>query len=428
MKAAQTARMGRTQAFILAGGQGERLQPLTISRPKPLVSFGGMFRILDFTLSNCLHSGLQDVSILTQYQHEELHRYIRQGWSRFWHSSSPDRSPLVCRPPVSGKRYRGTADAVFRNSEVMSEKSDFVLILCGDHIYQMDYGDLLRHHMETNADLTIATVKHPLRAASQFGVLEVDQAFRVTGFQEKPRAPHPLPFDSSMALVSMGVYLFRKSVLLRSLRAVCDSGTGYDFGHDVIPGLIDSGGVFAYDFRDRVRETTRYWRDIGTLDAYHAASMDLVESDGPFDPYANDAWPSQPTRHPFATETAEPARVESGAQVIRTVLSPGVQVERGTTVYESILMPGVHIEKGAHLRRAIVEEGLHIPAGFRAGFDLSEDRLHHVVTDNGIVVISRVFARQKPATLNYSWPSATEMGLAHKTAESRTSLRGIARR
>ncbi len=399
MKATQPE-LARTQAFLLAGGQGERLHPLTVSRPKPAVSFGGMFRIIDFTLSNCLHSGVGRVSLLTQYLHEELHRYIRQGWFDLWNSKSLTRSPLLCRAPVSGKRYRGTADAVFRNLEVLDVDSEFVLVLSGDHIYQMDYGDLLKQHVATNADLTIATVEHPLREASHFGVVEVDETFRVTGFEEKPITPIPLPSNPSMALVSMGVYVFKKRVLASSLSALCDSGLGYDFGHDIVPALIHSALVFAYDFRDKTQNAPHYWRDIGTIDAYYTASMDLVQDDAPFDPYGNDAWPSQPTRHPSlrsSDETpANPARVNTDFQVTRTVLSPGVRIDEGAIVDESVLMPGVQVGKGAQLRRAIVEEGVHIPAGFRAGFDLKSDREHHAVTPSGIVVIGQTPADTKP--------------------------------
>jgi glucose-1-phosphate adenylyltransferase len=372
-----------------------------------------MFRIIDFTLSNCLHSGLGSVSILTQYQHEELHRYIRQGWSHLWNTSSPNRSPLFCRPPVSGKRYRGTADAVWRNAEVLHGESDFVLVLSGDHIYQMDYSDLLRQHLEKNADLTIATVEYPIRDASQFGIVEVNETFRVTGFEEKPAAPRPLPSNSSMALVSMGVYVFKKAVLLDSLRAVCDSGWGYDFGHDVIPTLIRSRRVFAYDFRDEAQNTPRYWRDIGTIDAYYTASMDVVQVDPPFDPYANDQRPSQPTRHPSVARAAQKqARVDSHSQVTQTVLSPDVQVEEGATVYESVLMPGVRVGKGAQLRRAIVEEGVHIPAGFRAGFNPDEDREQHTVSDSGIVVINHNSTSTRPAILTLAF-TGTRTGTKH---------------
>jgi glucose-1-phosphate adenylyltransferase len=419
MKATQPE-MARTQAFILAGGQGERLQPLTISRPKPAVSFGGIFRIIDFTLSNCLHSGVDRVSLLTQYQHEELHRYIRQGWLDLWTGASASRSSLVCRAPLSGKRYRGTADAVFRNVEVLDDDSDFVLILSGDHIYQMDYGDLLKQHLENDADLTIATVEYPIRDASHFGVVEVDATFRVTGFEEKPVAPHPLPSDSSKALVSMGVYIFKKTVLLRSLRTHCDSGLGYDFGHDIVPALIHSSRVFAYDFRDKKHRTPHYWRDIGSVDAYYGASMDMVQADAPFDPYANDQRPSQPTRHPCLKNPHQmpmsPARVNSSCEVTRTVLSPGVLVEQRATVYESVLLPGVRIGKGAHLRRAIVEEGVHIPAGFRAGVDLNQDREVHTVTKSGIVVISRNPASTRPVVLNFAFNARTRTARSNRSA------------
>jgi glucose-1-phosphate adenylyltransferase len=381
-----------------------------------------MFRIIDFTLSNCLHSGLSGVSILTQYRHEELHRYIREGWSQLWNSSMPNRSPLICRPPVSGKRYRGTGDAVLRNAEVLDDESEFVLILSGDHIYQMDYGDLLNQHVETNADLTIATVEHPLREASHFGVVEADGSFRVTGFQEKPIAPRPLPFNSSMALVSMGVYVFKKAVLLDSLRAVCESGTGTDFGHDVIPALIRSARVFAYDFRNETNHTPRYWRDIGTIDAYYTASMDLVQDDAPFDPFANDHRPSQPTRHPSVRNATEPctsaARVDSDCELTRTVLSSGVQVEQGAKVHESVLMSSVRIGKGARLQRVIVEEGVHIPAGFSAGFDLNEDREFHTVTKSGIVVVSCDPARTKPSILNFAANARTRAACSTRRADS----------
>jgi glucose-1-phosphate adenylyltransferase len=222
-----------------------------------------------------------------------------------------------------------------------------------------------------------------------------------------------------MALVSMGVYVFKKAVLLESLRAVCGSGAGTDFGHDVIPELIRSARVFAYDFRDKVQNTPRYWRDIGTIDAYHTASMDLVQTDALFDPYANDQWPSQPTRHPSPANGAHtPARVHAASQATRTVLSPGVQVEQGATVCELVLMPGVRVGRGAHLRRAIVEEGVHIPADFRAGFDLKRDRELHTVTESGIVVINHQdCVRITPPILKFAFS---------KTGTARTKEHAVA--
>lgn len=399
--------LARTQALILAGGQGERLYPLTVSRAKPAVSFGGMFRIIDFTLSNCLHSGLRRVSLVTQYRHEELHRYIREGWSDLWsNSEQPDRSPLTLLPPTSGKRYRGTADAVFQNSEILeSDGTEFVLILSGDHIYHMDYRNLLRQHVETKADLTVATVEHPIGDASHFGVVEVDEKFAVTGFQEKPANPRHLPFKPSMSLVNMGVYVFKKDVLVQSLRRFCETGHGFDFGHNIIPSLIPSGRTYAYDFRDETRDCPRYWRDIGTLDGYYAASMDLVKLDPPFDPYANHIAPAQPTRHPTSNRRPE-KELSQGPQdhcnVTRSVLSPCVHLGRGVKVADSVLMPGVRIGDGAQLRRTIVEEGVHIPAGFQAGFDLNDDRHHHTVTETGLVVVSRSPAISKPAVRHFA--------------------------
>ena len=382
--------LARTQTFILAGGQGERLQPLTALRPKPAVSFGGMFRIIDFTLANCMHSGLPNVLLLTQYRHDELHRYIREGWWDLWKTSSTEREPLRCLQPVNGKRYRGTADAVFQNAGLLNADSEFALVLSGDHIYQMDYRDLLRQHAETNADLTIAAVEYPLDEASHFGVLEVDDSLRVTGFEEKPANPRPLPANPSLALVSMGVYVFKKSVLLASLRAVCESGTGYDFGHHIIPTLIHSSRSYAYDFREEKENTPAYWRDIGTIDAYYAANMDLVQENPPFVPC--------PSRHP-AFRDALRTRVHSDSRVVHSVLSPCVQIDGDVEIDSAILLPGVRVGKGSRVRRAIVEEGVVLPEGFNVGFDLVHDRNQHRVTESGIVVISQTPGNTKPINL-----------------------------
>jgi len=383
----------RTSAFILAGGQGERLYPLTESRPKPAVSFGGMFRIIDFTLLNCLRSGLSRVSILTQYKYEELHRYIRKGWSNLSKRTTACQEPLLCVPPLPGKRYRGTADAIFQNVNLVPSGSDFVLVLSGDHIYQMDYRDLICHHIATNAELTIAAVEYPLREASGFGVIEIDETFRITGFEEKPPIPCPLASNPSMALVSMGVYVFNKPTLFGALDLFCGSGNGFDFGHDIIPALIRSLRTYAYDFRDKTQNAPCYWRDIGTIDAYYSASMELLQAASPFDPYSKWAWTSRPIRHPSIRNRVPvrhtSPRIDVGAQVGRSVLSPGVEVEENATVYDSILMPGVRVSKGAQLRRVIVEEGVHIPVGFCAGFDLEQDRIHQIVSEKGVVVIAR---------------------------------------
>ena len=374
----------RTQTVILAGGQGERLHPLTVSRPKPAVSFGGIFRLIDFTLSNCLNSGLSQVSLLTQYRYEDLHRYVRQYWS--------DRTSVLCLPPSSGKRYRGTADAVFKNMELLEEASaEFTLVLSGDHIYSMDYRELLLQHAATNADLTIATVEYPRSDASQFGVVEVDTDFKVTGFEEKPAYPRPMPAQPSMALVSMGVYVFKTKALLQALRDHCEEGQGYDFGHHIIPSFINAGRTFAFDFRNDTERSPRYWRDIGTIDGYYEASMDLLRPDRPFDPYRN-------VTRPATLST----RLHSRSHISGSVLSPGICVEEGAVVEDSVLMPGVRIGKGARLRRAIVEEGVQIPAGFHAGFDLDRDRQHHTVSYSGVVVVNETPANIKPTVLRFA--------------------------
>jgi len=282
-----TMLLPRTHAVILAGGRGERLHPLTLSRPKPLISFGGNFRIIDFTLSNCLKSGLKQAVLLTQYRHEDVHAYVRQTWFESWakHGRCANVS-LECLPPANGKRYRGTADAVFQNIPVLESGSpEFVVILAGDHIYDMDYRDLIQRHAETDADLTIAAIEHPLKEARHFGVIEVDRNLRVIGFEEKPIKPHPLPRRSTMALISMGVYIFKTDVLVQTLLEHCGARARYDFGHNIIPALIRSNRIFAYDFRDETQDTPRYWRDVGTVDNYYEASMDLVRPQAPFNPY-----------------------------------------------------------------------------------------------------------------------------------------------
>jgi glucose-1-phosphate adenylyltransferase len=349
----------KTQAFILAGGQGERLFPLTVKRPKPAIPFGGSFRIIDFTLSNCLRSNLNDVSLLTQYRHHEMHSYIRQEWMENWNNSTQTRGSLTCLAPVSGKRYRGTADAIFQNLQVIeANRPDYVVVLSGDHVYEMDYREMLSQHVEKCADVTIAAIEHPLKEASQFGVLEVEADFKVRSFTEKPSNPPAMASHSDRALVSMGVYVFNTRVLVESLMENCSEGSGYDFGHNIIPSLIPSGSVYAFDFRDDVQDAPKYWRDIGTIDSYYQASMDFV-------------------RHSA-----------SASQVTKTVISPGVRIQEGAIVDQCVLMPGASVGRGAALRRVIVEEGVEIPEGAQIGFDIKEDRKQYVVSSSGVVVVS----------------------------------------
>jgi glucose-1-phosphate adenylyltransferase len=401
------------QALIMAGGQGQRLYPLTVSRPKPAIPFGGVFRIVDFTLSNCLNSGISRVSVLTQYKHEELQHYIQRSWSDLWNEKT--REALVCLPPREGTRYQGTADAVFQNIAALRQrKPEFVLILSGDQVYHMDYHELLRYHAEKSADLTIATVEHSLPAAKQFGVVEVNSENRVVGFQEKPSNPRSMPSRPAAALISMGVYAFKREVLLQALSESCDQEKGYDFGHHIIPSLIGSAHIRAYDFRDKANDLPSYWRDIGTVDSYYETSMDLFHPEAPFDPYANDDWPSYPARYqrssnfPSLDSCAQSglhsqplmARLRTNCRVIRSILSPGVRIDDGGLIESSVLMPGVRIGNDARIRHAIIEEGVHIPAGFKIGFNLEHDRKRYFVTDGGVVVVSQTPKHTRPIVVS----------------------------
>ena len=377
----------RTQTFVLAGGQGERLFPLTASRPKPAIPFGGFSRIIDYTLSNCLNSKLSQVALLTQYRHDELRAYVHQRWSESWNSFGNGANQLVCLPPTCGKRYRGTADAVFQNlSVIQSNRAEYVVILSGDHVYEMDYRELLARHIETNADVTLATIEHPLKDASHFGVVEVDNDFRVTGFQEKPLQPRALPSRPDRALISMGVYVFNAALLVQTLMENCESAFGYDFGHHVVPSLIGAARVYAFDFRDDARDAPRYWRDIGTIDSYYDASMDVARGKAPLNSL------SLPESR---------ASISASSRVSESVLSAGVRVEQDASVVDSVLLPGVFVGRGARLRHAIIEEGVQIPAGFRAGWDFEHDRKHHTVSRNGVVVISKTSKMTRPVFTHF---------------------------
>jgi glucose-1-phosphate adenylyltransferase len=297
---------------------------------------------------------------------------------------------LSCSPPTSGKRYRGTADAVYQNlATIRSNGADYVLILSGDHVYEMDYREILAQHVNTKADVTIATVEYPIKDATHFGVVEVDGDFRVTGFEEKPMSPRGLPSRPQVALISMGIYVFSAAVLIRALIDLCESACRYDFGHDVIPSLVHSAHICAYDFRDEARDAPRYWRDIGTIDSYYDASMDVPAGQAPLSAIL-----------PLGSRPL----LSSGSRVSDSVLSPGVLIEEGAWIENSVLMPGVRIGQNVRLRRVIIGEGVQIPAGFRAGFDIEHDREFHTVSPNGIVVVNKTPKIARPALMPFQRP------------------------
>jgi glucose-1-phosphate adenylyltransferase len=390
--------IARTLTFVLAGGEGRRLSPLTRYRPKPLVPFGGCYRIVDFTLSNCLNSGLQRVYVLTQHESESVGAYLRKGWSRV----RLDRREFVFpSPPANGERYAGTADAVLQNLILMEQHHcEFALILSADHVYGMDYRGLLNFHAASLAEATIATVDHPWESSTETGVLDVDDHNCVVGFREKPQHPGATSKREGMVSASMGVYVFNRDVLLDALTS---GGRTIDFASDLIPGLIGSCDVRAYRHEDRIKkQMPLYWRDVGTPEAYYASSMDLLASDSPIDPY-DSGWPIRSAyRTPLDGQSALsevrrdpeinsiiPNGVSIGrASVYRSVLFPGVVLEAGADVRHSVLMPGVVIRRGAVVRRAIIDANVVVDADDDIGYSPERDRQRFHALANGVVVVS----------------------------------------
>ncbi|MCX7784956.1 MAG: glucose-1-phosphate adenylyltransferase [candidate division WOR-3 bacterium] len=395
-------------AFILAGGQGERLYPLTKDRAKPAVPFGGIYRIIDFTLSNCLNSRLKRIFVLTQYKSFALEKHIYAGWDVF----VPELGEFIhCLPPqkrIESDWYLGTADAVYQNLySLKNAPADYVFILSGDHIYKMDYRKMLRYHRRHNADMTIALYEVPIQEAHRFGVLEIDKNYRIIGFQEKPKDPKPMPDKPDKALISMGVYLFNTPALVSTLMVDAeDAKSTHDFGRDIIPKMIKGYKVFGYPFVDENRSWIKYWRDVGTIDDYYSAHMDLVSVEPIFNLY-DKRWPirtAQYTYPPAKTvfDDTKSGRVGlainslvsngaiiSGGRVERSVISPLVKVNSFAEVTESILMEGVQVGRYAKIRRAIIDKRVKIPERMTIGYNLEEDRKRFFVTESGIVVIPK---------------------------------------
>ena len=397
-----------TLTVILAGGRGERLYPLTKHRAKPAVPFGGIYRIIDFALSNCLNSYLKRICVLTQYKSDSLDRHIRLGWNIFPY----DRGEFIFTIPpqfrASEKWYQGTADAVYQNIYTIERESpEYVLVLCGDHIYKMDYSELLESHVASNADVTVSTIEFSREyASSTLGVLEIDDNERIVGFEEKPKNPRPMPHNPDLALASMGIYVFNTPVLIRALLEDAESDTSHDFGRDIIPNLIGDRRVFAFNFKDRNQKQAKYWRDVGTLDAYFEANLDLISVDPEFNLYDKE-WPIRthvrsypPAKTVFALEhegrvgvaidsIISQGSIVSGGRVKNSILSPEVRINSYSNVEDCILMHGVDVGRHARLRRVIVDKYVHIPPGVEIGYNLEEDRRRFTVTESGIVVIPR---------------------------------------
>lgn len=401
--------MDNVLAILLAGGAGERLFPLTRDTAKPAVPFGGTYRIIDFTLSNCINSNLRRIFILTQYKALDLNRHIRYGWNIVSRELGEYIEVIPPMKRVGNDWYQGTADAVFQNSQSIEvENPAYTLILSGDHIYKMNYGDMVAWHRARAADVTIATILVPREEAGRFGICHIEEDYRISGFEEKPQHGNPFPsiFDPGKVSASMGVYVFNMGLLLEALHEdSLNPASTHDFGHDVLPGLLDRARVVAYNFLDMNRKESLYWRDVGTLDAYYEANMDLVAVSPEFNLY-DQAWPIRaflpqqpPAKFVFAQEgrrmgvaldsIVSAGCVVSGGRVLRSVLCPGVRINSYCEVEYSILLPHAQVGRYSRIRRAIIDTGVQIPEGANIGFDREADlAAGHHVTESGIVVVS----------------------------------------
>jgi glucose-1-phosphate adenylyltransferase len=391
---------------LLAGGQGERLWPLTRDRAKPAVPFGGVYRIVDVTLSNCLNSDLRRVFVLTQYKALSLNRHVRRGWSVLM-GHGDFIEVLTPQMRVSHHWYQGTADAVYQNIySIGSEQSSYVFILSGDHIYKMNYQKMLEQHVESGAHVTVATLEvDPEAAAGKFGVIETDSDWRIVGFEEKPAQPKASRIHPGKVNASMGVYIFNTQLLLPILILDAENPeSAHDFGKDIIPRIIDEYRVFAYNFRDENKKETSYWRDVGTIEAYHEANMDLVSVTPVFNLY-DKTWPLHtwqqqypPAKFVFADAGRTGVAVDSivsggsilsGGRVERSVLGYDVRVNSYSEVEDCIFFNHVTVGRRCKIRRAIIDRHVSLPEGTVIGHDLEADRARYSVTENGIVVVVR---------------------------------------
>jgi len=412
--------MKDTLGVLLAGGAGERLYPLTRDRAKPAVTFGGIYRIIDITISNCLNSELQRVYILTQYKALSLNRHIREGWNILGREVGEFIEVLPPMKRVSDQWYQGTADAVYQNIySIGSEQPKHVLILSGDHIYKMDYGKMLKQHLDSAADITLATIQVDLDQTRHFGVVDVDQDGRVNGFEEKPKVTQLRShLNPEKVNISMGVYLFNADVLIPVLLKDAESPqSSHDFGKDILPKMVDDYRVYAYDFVDENKKEALYWRDVGTLEAYYEANMDVVSVSPIFNLY-DEEWPIRthqrqypPAKFVFAeagrTGTALDSIVSngcivSGGTVKNSVLSPDVRINSYSEVDQSILFSHVSVGRRCRIRKAILDRDVHIPEGTTIGYDAEADRQRYFVTESGITVVTRDYSLfENPVTVDY---------------------------
>jgi glucose-1-phosphate adenylyltransferase len=394
----------RTLALVMAGGKGARLGALTEWRAKPAVPFGGNFRIIDFTLSNCINSGIRRIGVLTQYKAYSLIRHVQRGWG-FLRGEFGEFVELLPPQQWLGDRwYSGTADAVYQNLDIVERHApEFVLILAGDHIYKMDYGPMIARHMQNGADLTVGCVAVPWERANEFGVMSVGSDGRVNAFEEKPGDPARMPNDPTKALASMGIYVFNREFLVAQLNKDAQNPESvHDFGKNVIPALIDDCRVYAYRFEDAAGGES-YWRDVGTIDAFWESNLELARVVPPLDLYDQDwpIWTYQEQLPPakFVFDDADRRGIAvnslvasgcviSGASVSRSLLFCNVRVENFTVIDEAVILPDVSIGPGCRIRRVVIDKDCEIPAGTVIGEDLEADRTRFHVTPGGVTLVT----------------------------------------
>jgi glucose-1-phosphate adenylyltransferase len=390
---------------ILGGGQGTRLIPLTKDRAKPAVPLAGKYRLVDIPISNCLNSGLRRIFIVTQYKSLSLNRHLRMAWSVVAEELGEFVEILPPQKRVSENWYLGTADAVYQNLySIARERPRYLVVLSGDHVYKMDYGKMLRAHQERGAAATIAAIEVPVADGPRFGLVQVDESDRIVGFQEKPAAPTPVPGNPELCLASMGIYVFDAQTLIAALEADAARPTSHDFGKDILPALIRDAPVYSYRFYDENKKAAKYWRDIGTIDAYFEANLDLCQVNPEFNLY-DPEWPlrtyqpqAPPAKFVFADEgrrcgqaldsVVSAGCIISGSRVTGSVLCPNVRVHSYCDIDRCILMPGVRVGRHARLRRVIVDRDVTIPRGAMIGYRPEEDRKRHLMTEKGVVVVT----------------------------------------
>lgn len=395
-------------AMVLAGGRGSRLKQLTDWRSKPAVPFAGKFRIIDFTLSNCVNSGIRRIGVATQYKSQSLIHHLQRGWSFLDGRLNEFIDLLPAQQQMGEDWYKGTADAVFQNLDMLRRnRPKYILVLSGDHVYKMDYGRMLAFHVAEEADMTVACIEVPREEASAFGIISVDEDWRVTRFTEKPRDPEPVPGKPDRSLVSMGVYVFNAGFLFEQLiRDSDDPTSSHDFGKDIIPHIVQRYRVFAHDFAGSCvgsDEGEPYWRDVGTLDAYWEANMDIIRVTPELNLY-DDAWPIwtyqeqlPPAKFVFDDDDRRGMAVDSmvsgnciisGAVVRRSLLFSGVRVEERSVVEDSVILPKVQIGRNAVIRRAIIDKRCRIPDGTQIGVNRDEDARRFHVTEKGVTLVT----------------------------------------